>query len=107
MTPENKNKLIIIGTSTIIGFVGDITMYSLAESKGRPFKIHMPQGKTLLQVILIGALTGVVIDLVMNRVVGSLKKEEERELDSLVKNEKKKIYMGQIQGLKPQQVIWV
>jgi hypothetical protein len=43
----------------------------------------------------------------MNRVVESLKKEEERELDSLVKNEKKKIYMGQIQGLKPQQVIWV
>jgi hypothetical protein len=106
MTPENKNKLIIIGTSTLIGFIGDVAMFSIGESKGKKFKFHMPKGKALLQVVLIGAATGFVIDFVMNKVSDALKKEEEKELDSLVKDEKKKIYAGQIQGLKPQQVLW-
>jgi len=107
MKLENRNKAIIIGTSTIIGFLGDISMYSIAASKGKKFKIHFPEGKALLQVIAIGVVTGVLIDVAMNKIVQSLALEEEKELDKLVKNEKSRIYAGEIIGLSPQEVIWV
>ena len=107
MTPATKNKLIIIGTSTVIGFVGDLTMYSIAASKGKKFKIHFPEGKALLQVIAIGMVTGVLIDIAMNRIVQSLAVAEEKELDKLVKEEKSRIYAGEIKGLSPQKVVWV
>ena len=107
MTPAQKNKAIIIGTSTAVGFFGDVIMYSIAASKGKKFKIHVPQGKELLQVVIIGALTGVVIDFVMNRVMQTVALEEEKELDKLVKQEKEKIYAGEIKNQTPKQIIWI
>lgn len=107
MTPAQKNKAIIIGTSTAVGFFGDVIMYSIAASKGKKFKIYMPQGKELLQVVLIGALTGVVIDFVMSRVMQTVALEEEKELDKLVKQEKEKIYAGEIKNQTPKQIIWI
>jgi len=107
MTPQQRNQAVIIGTSTLIGFVGDVAMYSIAASKGKKFKIHFPEGKALLQVVAIGFLTGVIIDLVMNKVIDNLKLEEEKQLDKLVKNEKQRIYAGEIKGQTPKQVLWV
>lgn len=107
MTPAQKNKAIIIGTSTAVGFFGDVLMYSIAASKGKKFKIHLPQGKELLQVVLIGAITGVIIDLVMNKVMQTVALEEEKELDKLVKEEKQKIYAGEIRNQTPKQIIWI
>lgn len=107
MTPANRNKLIIIGASTAIGFVGDITMYSIAASQGQKFRIHMPKGKALLQVVVIGIITGVLIDVALNKIIQSIALEEEKELDRLVKEEKSRIYAGEIRGLSPQKVIWV
>lgn len=107
MTPAQKNKAIIIGTSTAVGFFGDVLMYSIAASKGKKFRVHIPKGKELLQVVLIGAITGVVIDLVMNRVMQTVALEEEKELDKLVKQEKEKIYAGEIKNQTPRQIIWI
>lgn len=107
ISPAVKNKAIIIGTSTVIGFLGDVTMYSIAASKGKKFKFQIPEGKALAQVLVIGVLTGVVIDLLMTRITEQLALEEERNLDKLVKQEKKKIYEGQIKGQTPQKIVWI
>ena len=107
MTPATKNKIIIIGTSTLVGFLGDVTMFSIAASEGRKFKFQLPKGKALFQVIFLGLLTGVVIDIAMNSIARKLAVEEEKELDDLVKEEKKKIYDGEVKGQKPQKVVWV
>jgi len=107
MTPTQKSKAIIIATSTTIGFIGDVTMYSIAASKGKKFSLHLPKGKELLQVVLIGAITGVIIDLVMNKIMQSVAPVEEKELDKLVKAEKQKIYTGKIRNQSPQQIIWI
>ncbi len=57
--------------------------------------------------VAIGFLTGVIIDLVMNKVIDNLKLEEEKQLDKLVKDEKQRIYAGEIKGQTPKQVLWV
>jgi hypothetical protein len=107
MTPQTKNQLIVIGTATAIGFVQDSMMYSIAMSQGEKFKFQIPKGKELAKVLVIGALTGLLIDFVVNQISDTLKAKEEKELDLLVKEEKRKIYKGDVKGQTPEQVVWV
>ena len=107
MTPQTKNQLIVIGTATAIGFIQDSMMYSIAMSQGQKFKFQIPKGKELAKVLIIGALTGLVIDFAVTQISNNLKAQEEKELDKLVKKEKKRIYEGEVKGQTPEQVLWV
>ena len=107
MTPQTKNQIIVVGTATAIGFLQDTMMYSIAMSKGQKFKFQIPKGKELAKVLIIGALTGLIIDFAVTQIGNSLKVHEEKELDKLVKAEKNRIYSGEVKGQTPEEVIWV
>jgi hypothetical protein len=107
MTPQVKNQLIVVGTATGIGFLQDAIMYSIAVSKGGKFRFQIPKGKQLAQVLIVGALTGLIIDFAVTQISNSLKMQEEKELDKLVKAEKNRIYSGEVKGQSPEEVVCV
>lgn len=103
----DKRTLITVGASTAIGFVGDLLVYSLAESKGKPFRIHMPRGKQLATLIVMGIVVGVGIDLIVKFIENSQKTQEELLLDDLIEKERQRILAGNgVTGKKPTQVVW-
>lgn len=102
----SSRTLIIVGTSTAVGFLGDIATYSVAASKGGALKIVVPRGKELFQVLLLGVVGGFLLDYAAKLVEDSLKTPEEKALDELVGQEKEKIYAGTIKNEKPTQIQW-
>lgn len=102
----DKRTLITVGVSTAIGFVGDLLVYSLAESKGKPFRVHMPKGKQLVTLIAMGIIVGAGIDFVVKYVENSQKTKAELELENLIEKEKQRILAGELEGKVPQQIIW-
>lgn len=102
----NKNTLIIIAASTAIGFVGDVLTYSLGESRGGKFKIFVPKGKALVQLLALGIVSGFVIDFAVKGIVDSLKSAEEKKLDKLVSDELQRIRTGEVAGKDPKQILW-
>ena len=102
----SSRTLIIVGTSTAVGFLGDVATYSVAASKGGKFRIVIPRGKELVSVLLLGVVGGFILDYAAKLVENSLKTPEERALDELVGKEKEKIYAGVIKNEKPTQVQW-
>lgn len=102
----SKRTLIVVGSSTAIGFLGDIATYSVAASKGGAFKLVVPKGKELVSVLFLGVVGGFVIDYSLKLIEDSLKTKEEKALDDLVAGEKEKIYSGIIKDLLPTKVDW-
>jgi len=104
-----KRTLIVVGASTAIGFIGDVATYSVAASKTSPggaFKLVVPKGKDLAAVLFLGIVGGFVIDYSLKLIENSLKTKEERLLDELFGEEKRKIAQGRIVGKTPTNVIW-
>lgn len=102
----SSRTLIIVGTSTAVGFLGDVATYSVAASKGGSFRIVVPKGKELVSVLLLGIVGGFLLDYAAKLVEDSLKTPEEKSLDALVGKEKEKIYAGQIKNQTPTQIQW-
>ena len=102
----SKRTLIVVGSSTAIGFLGDIATYSVAASKGGAFKVVVPKGKELISVLLLGVVGGFIIDYSLKLIEDSIKTKEEKALDDLVAGEKEKIYSGIIKDLLPTKVDW-
>ena len=102
----SSRTLILVGTSTAVGFLGDVATYSVAASKGGAFRIVVPKGKELVSVLLLGVVGGFILDYAAKLVENSLKTPEERALYELVGKEKEKIYAGVIKNEKPTQVQW-
>jgi len=102
----SQRQLVIVGASTAVGFIGDVLTYSVAASKGSSFKIVVPKGKELINVLALGVVSGFILDYALKFVEDSLKNKEEKELDKLVEGEREKIYSGLIKGKTPKTVIW-
>lgn len=102
----SSRTLILVGTSTAVGFLGDVATYSVAASKGGAFRIVFPKGKELASVLLLGVVGGFILDYAAKLVEDSLKTKEELALDALVGKEKEKIYAGQIRNQTPTNVSW-
>ena len=102
----SSRTLVLVGTSTAVGFLGDVATYSVAASKGGAFRIVVPKGKELASVLLLGIVGGFILDYAAKLVEDSLKNPEERALDALVGKEKEKIYSGQIKNQTPTQISW-
>ena len=102
----DKRTVVTVVASTAIGFLGDLMVYSLAESKGKPFRIHMPKGKQLVTLIALGIIVGVGIDWAVKAVDEAQKTAEEKALDKLLENERVKIMAGEIKGKIPTSIVW-
>jgi len=102
----NSRTLIVVGTSTAVGFLGDVATYSVAASKGGAFRLVVPKGKELASVLFLGIVGGFILDYAVKLVEESLKLPEEKALDKLVGAEKDKIYNGLIKNQTPTQVSW-
>ncbi len=106
MDAKLKKTLIIVGSSAIIGFLGDVIMYSVASSKGGPFKIGFPTGKALIQVIVIGLVTGIIVDFAVNAIIESQKSAQEKALDKIVKADLEKLEAGTLASSGPVKIQW-
>ncbi|MBM3201318.1 MAG: hypothetical protein FJZ56_02795 [Chlamydiae bacterium] len=104
----DKRTLIVVGSSTAIGFIGDVATYSVAASKDGTgkFKIVFPKGKDLVAVLFLGVVGGFVIDYSLKIIEESMKTKEEKLLDNLFGEEKRKLAEGRIVGKTPTGVIW-
>ena len=106
MNAKTKKTIIIVGASTLIGFLGDIIMYSLATSKGQKFKVTIPKGRALAQVIVVGFVTGVIVDYAVNIIIESQKSNAEKSLDKLAKEDLKRIESGDLKETIANEIIW-
>ena len=106
MSLINKRTLIVVGSSTAIGFLGDVMTYSVAASKGSKFRFIVPKGKELASVLFLGVVGGFVIDYALKQIELSLKTKQERLLDTLVEQEKAKLESGVNINKNPTGVIW-
>lgn len=102
----NKQTVILVIVSTGLGFIGDVLTYSITESKGKTFGVHVPKGKELFQVLALGILSGIALDYVAKKVQLAIMTVEEREFADLVEKEQAAIGAGQRTGKMPKQVIW-
>jgi hypothetical protein len=103
----NKRTLIVVGSSTAIGFLGDVLTYSVAAKKDK-FRIVIPKGKDLISVLALGIIGGFIIDYSLKLIEQSLKTPQEKALDALVEEEKGKLEKGIFANdKKPTQIIWV
>lgn len=107
MTGRQKRQVIVIASSTAIGFLGDVIMYSLAKSDKGKFRVQVPKGKDLAQVLIVGFVTGVIIDYVVEKIVESQKPQYEKDLDKLVSEDLKKIDQGVLKVETPRKIDWV
>jgi len=102
----NAKTATVVGSSVAVGFIGDLLIYSLAESKGKKFGIHMPKGWALVNLIALGIVTGLVIDYAVGQMENLIKNKQERELADLVEKEEAKIASGALAGKDPKAVLW-
>lgn len=102
-----KKTAIVVGSATAIGFIGDVIMYSVGKSEGGKFKVSFPQGKDLAQVLIIGIITGFVIDVAMKAILQSQKVDAEKNLDKLVEAEVNRIKAGKVpEKAAAEKVVW-
>lgn len=106
MDARTKRTIVIVGSSTIIGFLGDVITYSIASSKGEKFRIHFPKGKDLAQVIVFGIVTGFIADYITNQIIESQKLPQEKELEKLAQADINAIYEGKLKATKPIKINW-
>lgn len=102
----DKQTGIVIAVSAGVGFLFDVITYSIGESKGKSFKIHMPKGKALIQILALGILGGAIVDTAIKGISDSMKAAEELKLDKLVAEEVERIRSGQIKGQTPEKIVW-
>lgn len=93
-----KRTMIVVGCSTAIGFLGDVVMFSIgtSASEGGKFKVSVPKGMALVQVLVLGIVTGFIVDAAMQAIIESQKVFAEKNLDKLVEREVNRIKAGKI-----------
>jgi hypothetical protein len=106
MSPNQKTA-VILGSSVVVGFLGDVMIYSLSESKGKKFSVHMPKGWALVNLLALGVATGLVVDFAIRKIQDAVSSKQEKELDKLVEKEKQKIDSGALAGKQPSEILWV
>jgi hypothetical protein len=107
MEKATKKTIIVVGSTMVISMLADVVMYSIGASKtAGKFSLHMPKGKELGQVIVIGVVMGFVIDAITNKLVESQKSEQEKALDKLVKADVAKLDKGELKTAGPIKILW-
>jgi hypothetical protein len=99
----SAKKVSMVGVVLAVGFVGDVLTYSLAESKGKPFGIHIPRGWALFNLVALGVATGLLLDPAVELIQQMIRSKEEKELVKLVEKEQQKIDKGLVKNKIPNQ----
>lgn len=84
---KSERFAVAVGVGTALGFAVDVLIYSFGQSKGGPFKFHMPKGKEIYQLLAFGAISGFGIEYATSKIVELSMSEQEKQLLELVKNE--------------------
>ena len=98
--------LVVVGVSTIVGFAAEIILHSLDESRGKKFKFHFPNRTRAFELLAVTLMTGIVVDYAIKAVDKKTMSEVESELADLYEREKKKIKDGLVKDSKPVNVVW-
>jgi len=98
-----RRDIFVVGTTTAIGFVGNVVSYSvkLPKSKGERFGFSFPRGLELTYVLLTGFVAGIVINKVLGLIEDSLKTKEEILLDEAYAEAKRRAQKGDVSGRSP------
>lgn len=102
----DKRTAVVVAASTAIGFVGDVLIYSLAESKGKKFSISIPKGAELYKLLALGFFGGLAIDWTVKRVEQWAMSPQEKKLWDLLETEKQRIAEGQRNNQIPTSIVW-
>ncbi len=104
----DRRTVLIVGTSTVLGFIGDVITYSMAESdsKGESFSLHMPTGLPLFNLVWTGIAYGFIFDFALRLVERADMSTEEKKLADLAEVEMEKIRNGFRRGQTPTQITW-
>ena len=95
-----------MGVSTIIGFAGEVLLYSMEESKGKPFKVQLPSLGQSMKLLGFIFVTGIVTDYAVKFADKKTMSTEELSLAELYEVEKQKIKDGVIKNAKPLPIVW-
>ncbi len=102
----DKQTVIVVGASTVLGFIGDTLTYSIGASEGKAFHLVMPKGKALVNIIIAGIIGGFIIDYAIKKIERGTMTDEEKKLVDLADAERGKIRKGERAGQVPTQVMW-
>ena len=103
-----KRTILVVGATTGVGFIGNVLSYSVKvpSAQQSKFRFEIPKGRELAFVLLTGVVAGLVINKALGFIEDSFKSVEEKNLDTLVDNEKQKIRQGIIVNKNPIEVVW-
>ena len=102
----DKNTAIVVAASTAIGFIGDVLIYSLGESKGGKFKVVVPKGAELAKLLALGFFSGLVIDAAVKQVQTATMSAQEKKLAELLEAERERIANGPREKMIPTSIVW-
>jgi len=104
----NSKTIFIVGSITAIDFISDITIYSVgvSKSRGESFRFHLPALKEVAQIIAVGLVCGVAIDLATKLVEKTVETKQERKLQEIATKEFEDIQSGKRVNQKPEKVVW-
>lgn len=93
-----ERSLVTITSITLVGLLGDIIVYSLGESKGKPFRFHFPDRYEVIKLLAVGAVIGIVSDSATRFIESTTLSEQEKKLQALVDKEMSAIDKGLKKG---------
>lgn len=104
----DSRTLMVVGSITAIDFLSDVVTYSIGVSKQRhqPIRPHFPAFKEIVKIIAVGAVCGVVIDIVTSGIGKIMTKPEETKLMAVAKVEIEAMKKGEREKQLPEKVIW-
>ena len=107
MTSHQKRQIIVIGSTTAIGFFANVMSYSLKlpEQKGEGFQFAVPKGIELTYVLAIGFVAGIVVNKVLETIEDSFKTPEEKLLSDAYAKAEEQAQKGLVAHKKPN-IIW-
>lgn len=100
----DRNTVILVAVTMGVEFIFDTAIHSLAASKGGKFKLQLPKGKHLRNLVVVGVVSGLVLDYVLKQVHESQKTTLEKRLDKIVQDEKERIARGEREGMLPKEI---
>jgi hypothetical protein len=107
MTSQQKRQVIVVGTTTAIGFFANVLSYSLKlpKQKGEGFQFAFPKGIELTYVLVIGFVAGVVVNKVLEKIEDSFKTPEEKLLAEAYAKAEEEAQRGIVSQKKPS-IVW-
>jgi hypothetical protein len=103
---EIKKTITTVAITTVVVFFADIIEDGVVDSPGTHYQFKVPKGKRLLEALVIGFGTALVIDVVVELIKNAFKTENEKQLEELVNHDLEKIDKGLLKTGGPAKIVW-